>query len=479
MKKIILILVILIIAALVALPFYFGMKAEKKYNEIIANITESGNVTVNKQQFIRGLFHSKANTSLEIINKSKQITINSDDDIVHGPVDFLGLKKGTFNLNTFIAKVNSNASINIPVQTHTGETKILKIKSAGNTDVKFDGTVESQYIIPKYKIIKKKEELVFDWSGLELNTIYDYNNKGLISYFESKSLKITNPETAFVITNITGKSNTSDINQNLQSLTGDFEMKVDSMQIDSADDNMNINTLKFSGYSKADQNKFHMGMKLIGEQMVVNENKFGPLIYDFVIRDIDKATWIKLQETANTMKGNENSMEQGMQMMGILPQLVKHSPVIEIKELSLKSDMGNLDASAKVKINGDKPELLSNLLLMGNAIEAETSVIASKRLVEYYLDKTAVQTDPQYNLQTDNNQMSNSKELNQDFIEGEMAEKLPVKQPKLDKRTKLLQLLDKNYITSDDKNFIFKATLKAGQVTVNGNPLALTPMMLQ
>jgi len=151
-------------------------------------------------------------------------------------------------------------------------------------------------------------------------------------------------------------------------------------------------------FSKTDQGKPQMGMKLTGEKMIINENKFGQLIYDISIKDIDTATWLKLQQTANKMKGKENPMEQGMQIMGILPELVKHSPVIEIKELSLKSDMGNLNASAKVKINGDKPELLQNILLISNAIEAEASVIASKSLVEFYIDKTTVQNDQQYNL---------------------------------------------------------------------------------
>jgi uncharacterized protein YdgA (DUF945 family) len=308
---------------------------------------------------------------------------------------------------------------------------------------------------------------------------YDHKTNELSSYFESKLLELTGPDVFFVVSNITGNSNTSDINQNFQSLTGDFEMKIDSIKLDSTEEKMNLSNLKFSGFSKTETNKLHMGMKLTGDQMILNENKFGPLTYDFSIRNIDSATWLKLQQTANTMKGTENQMEQGMQMMGFLPELVKHSPVIEIKQLSLLSEMGNIDASAKVKINGDKPELLQNLLLIGNAIEAEASVIASKSLVEFYIDKTEAQGDQENNLQTDKNKQSSSKDLEQDFIDNEMAEKLPKKEPNADPRSKLQELINNNYITSDDKNFIFKATLKSGQITVNGKPMALAPLLLQ
>ncbi|MCH6574283.1 MAG: DUF945 family protein [Bacteroidetes bacterium] len=479
MKKILLVLLLLIVAAVVALPYYFGMKAEKQYHNIIAKIKESGNITVKKENYERGIFNSTAKTSIELKQSSRQVTVNSTDYIVHGPLDFLEFKKGNFNFNTFIAKVDSKATIKIPVTTSTGEKKSIEIKSEGTTDIGFDGEAESRYVIPKYKIIKKKEDLVINWSGLELNFIYNHKTKELSSYFESKSLQITDPNTALIVSSITGKSNTSDINQNLQSLTGDFEMKIDSVKLDSVDAKMDLDNLKFSGFSKTDQGKLQMGFKLTGDEMVFNENKFTQLTYDISIRDIDSATWLKLQQTANTIKGNENKMEQGMQIMGILPELVKHSPVIEIKELSLKSDMGNLNASAKVKINGDKPELLQNILLIGNAIEAEASVIASKGLVEFYIDKAEAQSDQQNSLQIDKDKQSNSLDLEQDFIDNEMAEKLPKKEPELSNRSKLQELIDNDYITSDDKNFIFKATLKSGQVTVNGKPMALMPMLLQ
>ena len=93
--------------------------------------------------------------------------------------------------------------------------------------------------------------------------------------------------------------------------------------------------------------------------------------------------------------------------------------------------------------------------------------------------KTEAQSDQQNSLQIDKGEQSNSIDLEQDFIDNEMAERLPKKEPKLNNRSKLQELIDNDYIISDDKNFIFKATLKSGQVTVNGKPMALTPMLLQ
>ena len=59
MKKILLVLLLLIVAAVVGLPFYFGMKAENQYHNIIAKIKESGNITVIKENYERGIFNTR------------------------------------------------------------------------------------------------------------------------------------------------------------------------------------------------------------------------------------------------------------------------------------------------------------------------------------------------------------------------------------------------------------------------------------
>ena len=64
------------------------------------------------------------------------------------------------------------------------------------------------------------------------------------------------------------------------------------------------------------------------------------------------------------------------------------------------------------------------------------------------------------------------------FIENDMAEKMTQQNP--DGQPSTIQtLIDNNYITLDGDNYKFNATLKAGQVTINGKPIALTPMLLQ
>jgi len=64
------------------------------------------------------------------------------------------------------------------------------------------------------------------------------------------------------------------------------------------------------------------------------------------------------------------------------------------------------------------------------------------------------------------------------FIENDMAEKMPQRNPAVQPST-LQTLIDSNYITLDGNNYKFNATLKAGQVNINGKPIALTPMLLQ
>ena len=76
--------------------------------------------------------------------------------------DRIYFTKGKIKLTPFVAAVDSAATIKIPVTTDSGETKTIAMNSEGNTDISFDGTAESSYIIPKYKIIKQSENLVFN-----------------------------------------------------------------------------------------------------------------------------------------------------------------------------------------------------------------------------------------------------------------------------------------------------------------------------
>ncbi len=451
------------------------MKAEKQYQEILSKIKQSPNVTVKKKSYERGFFNSNAKTSLEIKSKSKSIILNSEDNITHGPFDIMGFTKGKINLSPFVATVDSDATIKIPVTTDSGETKTIAMNSEGKTDISFDGTSESRYIIPQYKIIKQSENLVFNWSGVEMNFIYDYKSNNLNSSFLSKSLDITDPNTAFKISGISAKSTTSDIKQNLQSLTGDFEMKIKSVNFASADEKLDMSNLRFSGFSKTSGGKLNMGMKVIGDKLITSEYEFGPLTYDIAIKDIDAAAWEKIQDSANKMKADGSPMEQGMQMMGVLPELVKHSPVIEIKELSLKSSLGDLNADARIKVNGDNPEMLQNILLIGNTLEAEASIVASKSLVDFYIEKTSA--SPNIKIKPENNVSEGADKLSegQVYLEGEMKDN--IENP--DNSSGIKSFIDNGYLIPDGKNYSFKASLKQGQVTINGKPVPLAQMMLQ
>ncbi len=252
-------------------------------------------------------------------------------------------------------------------------------------------------------------------------------------------------------------------------------MKIKSVNFASADEKLDMSNLRFSGFSKTSGGKLNMGMKVIGDKLITSEYEFGPLTYDIAIKDIDAAAWEKIQDSANKMKADGSPMEQGMQMMGVLPELVKHSPVIEIKELSLKSSLGDLNADARIKVNGDNPEMLQNILLIGNTLEAEASIVASKSLVDFYIEKTSA--SPNIKIKPENNVSEGADKLSegQVYLEGEMKDN--IENP--DNSSGIKSFIDNGYLIPDGKNYSFKASLKQGQVTINGKPVPLAQMMLQ
>ena len=302
-------------------------------------------------------------------------------------------------------------------------------------------------------ILKDKFEWAFNAQAKFINEFSDLDIKNLIKNNDSKNINVV----------VFGPSQVGKTSLILK-------------LIGIADEKIDMSNLSFSGFSKTSSGKLNMGMKVIGDKLITSEYEFGPLTYDIAIKNIDAAAWEKIQDSANKMKVADSPMEQGMQVMGVLPELVKHSPVIEIKQLSLKSSLGDLNADARIKVKGDNPEMLQNILLIGNTLEAEASIVASKSLVDFYIEKTSTNQDIE--IETDNNNVSEGADKlseGQVFLEGEMKDSIESS----DNSSGIKSFIDNGYLIPDGKNYSFKASLKQGQVTINGKPVPLAQMMLQ
>lgn len=484
MKKLIPAVLIVLLILAVGLPYFFGIKAENHYKEILKKVEKSANMVIKNKSYERGILQSVATNTFEINKGEKTITINNTDTIIHGPINVPELLKGNISFKPFIAHVDSNVNILVPVKTDSGEQKILTIKMKGYTDVSFDRKSVSTYTIPKYKIIRKRDNVTITWSGLDLEFIYDSKLKNIYSLLKSDFLEIKDENSNFSIKNINGKSSTENYNDDLSNILGNFEFDIGSIKFDSLNVHTELDNIQFSGYSKSKDNKLTMGLKITNDKIKYNDYLLGPFIYELIIRNIDTAALIKLRNTTQELNNQDKNDAQNIQLMELLPELVKHSPSIEIAQLKLLSDMGSLDGNAKFTVKGDKPELLQNIFMIGSAIEAEASVTISKSLIDFIADEINFEenddNDPELDIESQLKITPQDEPLNTEPIEEDDMDILLTERDKtrFDIYLKIQELIDKNIIISDDQNFTFNAKLKSGQLLVNGKPYAFNPMQI-
>ena len=207
MKKIILIVVCIVIILLAGAPLIFGIKAEQNYNQFLNKISETEKLKIENSTYKRGFYSSTAKTTLSTTNGSKKIKIFISDNIHHGPFDYIKIINGEFDFKPFLATSHSDVKTDIPVTSSEGNEKIISINMSGDTIININQILFSRIIIPNYKFIKSKDNIVANWSGLELHMQYNIKTNYFSSTITSKLLSVENKDSKLSIKNIKGSSN--------------------------------------------------------------------------------------------------------------------------------------------------------------------------------------------------------------------------------------------------------------------------------
>jgi len=95
----ILIIIFLILIAVLGLPYWFGMKAEHEYNNLMETVSKFENLEIVSKSYKRGWLKSSAETTF-LINEGEEtpFKIIEKDTIYHGPAPIGLLSKGKLNL---------------------------------------------------------------------------------------------------------------------------------------------------------------------------------------------------------------------------------------------------------------------------------------------------------------------------------------------------------------------------------------------
>ena len=120
-------------------------------------------------------------------------------------------------------------------------------------------------------------------------------------------------------------------------------------------------------------------MTLRAGGVVVGDLDLGPATYTVALRNLDARAVAKLNQTVADMRQKNLPAEQvnmvlGATMLGLLPDLLKKGPVLEISEISLGGERGQALGKGQLRVDTSNPAVLQNPLLLKDALLLEAQV---------------------------------------------------------------------------------------------------------
>ncbi len=476
--RVILAIVLIFLLALLGLPYYFGIQAEKTYHSITEDYSASEHLTILAQDYRKGWLDSKAKTVFVLKNGDDElIKLEQNDTIYHGPIPLKLIFNGQSGIKPVMAVIESRI-VFTPVKESEYSEIIRKLPPANMfTTLSLDGSGTTQISMAGVDTKPGGDGEKLQWSGLSGVVNFSRDFKEVNSTITSAGLTLDGKDVKVSVSGVQGNSKLNYKTEGYKYPTGEGTFTIEEITLQTKDEetgeeeNIEIKGIEIAGSSEVKTGTIDTTHSLGFQELEVGGNKYGPGIYELAIRNIDVASWAEIQALLDKSQQEEQTEESRELFMAelakVLPGLIRKSPEIELTKLSVTTDRGSLNGHAVISINGsnlDNPELASNPLFLITAVKASAEVTVSKPLLESAF--------------TDYKQ----EEISDDYKE--LEKKLPPEEEIRDMAEKsaseeIKRLLDQNILTSNADNYDIKASYELGQVILNGQPLDIESFMNQ
>ncbi len=473
MRAILTIVIILVLAVLIS-PFWFGMKAEDEYNKLIDNVSKNENLEIVSRNYERGWLESLAKIKYTYKNEeNSQLVINQEDAIYHGPIPIGLISKGKVMLTPVMAFIQTNADLKSDSEEKYSEF-INSLPQAGfETTLSFGGNGTTEVSVPA-RNKKLQSGTALNWLGLDGLIHFSPDLNRVSSVFNSPGLEIEDNNAIVSISGINLESNLNYPTSNYKNPLGDMLLKIDELSSEGKDEEgdnkVTLRNFEIAASTNQTGNLLNHNHNIGIESITVGGNTYGPGIYELEIRNIDKVVFEKIQVAINESQNSEGTYATEMitaKLMEILPKLIESSSEIEITQLSVKTNEGEITGHAIISASGDSldnPELAANPIFLLAAISAEMDLSVSQLLFENLLRDYKIEEI------TDEINSRNEKLPSEEEIKN-LAQ--------VRAQAEVQEMLDRQILILKNGKYQIEARYSLGQVFLNGNPLDLGSIINQ
>jgi uncharacterized protein YdgA (DUF945 family) len=443
--------------------YWVGGQARNQYDLMLAQINRSNCIEVSNKSYERGLFSSRALTSVVFTQPGggdsiKFIIVNS---IHHGPVVFLRNPHLKGGLQVVLTVIQTQLS---PDDCAEGLKKLLEkvpeLRSSEiMTAISLDGSAESYCDVPAFEKTltnDKSEEIVVQWGGLGANFIFNALLGEASGSYSAPSLQVTEKNDLLRVKNIQGDMNSHIGIKGIA--VGSMAFSAESVEaFEQGESSLNLTGLGVQAESGFSGETVSGSIRIAFDKLNAGGLGLGPLVIELEARKLDADVLSRFEHMMPELQKNasggaadvDNDKAMHLFLNKMLVDLLAKSPEFELKQLKIRTDKGDLSGSAKVVFSDLGENLAGNILALLGSIDANAELSVSEALF-FFLAENALR---------DGSTPDSGRAANKGA--GEIAK----------------GLLAQNIMVRDNGAFKSSAAYKHGRLSVNGRKMDLSGLL--
>ena len=367
---------ILMMGSLVGLPYWVGMKIEKRFNSLPMAISDVNGTKLINKRFERGWFYSTAGTILKL--KELPVDFHMKHYISHGPLLIQDILKGdpkkilsqlfVGGINDYIAQMSvaTEATINLSRSQTLGPIKI-------KTKVNFKGQFHSRFAMDAFELNTQK--LSLRWGGFSGKLTMPKNRKVLRGTAQILPLVLSRGKNQFFFKGIRASVNFQQQPSKFYHINS--QLIVDQLKLENPDTPITLKNVQLSlNSNEKNENEAEQASARVQiEKLEIPNAVYGPGTLNFQMRNLDTAALIKI----NSFLRSKNDQKK---KLVALDRLIKSSPEVEVNQFQIEGPEGNFEGHVKLSIDGKKADLLNNFSSIFGALHGEFSLSVPKSILE-------------------------------------------------------------------------------------------------
>lgn len=379
MKTGIVVAVLLLVAAVLLAPFGFGYWAGERMDKLLDQLSENGVISIDVIKREPGWLQSSSEMIVEvrgdIARKYEEYQRNANSEVEplrctvrnrfhHGPIPFLSEPEFAVAAvdSEFIAGPNCRALQE-------------RLQLGVRTWLRFDGGGTTAISMPQQSVTADEGRGLVHWHGLQAEIDFGPDLERVRTNVRSPGIDMSDPTADVSVRNLRWDS---DMAVGIEGLElGELDFTVEEVRIaPKTSDGLKttLGQLRLHGTSREGEDAtIDTEVTLRAETLSAGDLQFGPANYALALRHMDAAAMAKIKTTvADARRKNlpeqQAAMLVGATVLGLLPEVLKKGPVLELSDLSIVSPQGTAQGSARLTVDTSNEAVLQNPMLLAQAV---------------------------------------------------------------------------------------------------------------